>query len=169
MEFIKMKNKSFNLIFNGNAINTGSMRNDIDVIFESMDERFQLATDEGAFHGGKGTAPPPLALFTASLCGCVMTQIKAFGKKLNIQVSEIKIDATMEWNGTITDEGPYLAECKGYNLDIDIISNETLDRKKKLLNAAIKGCFIEASLKPGLVKHRLKNKDNWISVWRYWL
>jgi len=164
MEFIKMKNKSFNLIFNGNAINTGSMRNDIDVIFESMDERFQLATDEGAFHGGKGTAPPPLALFTASLCGCVMTQIKAFGKKLNIQVSEIKIDATMEWNGTITDEGPYLAECKGYNLDIDIISNETLDRKKKLLNAAIKGCFIEASLKPGLVKHRLKNKDNWISV-----
>jgi uncharacterized OsmC-like protein len=164
MEFIKMKNKSFNLTFKGNAINTGSMRNDIDVIFESMDERFQLATDEGAFHGGKGTAPPPLALFTASLCGCVMTQIKAFGKKLNIQVSEIKIDATMEWNGTITDEGPYLAECKGYNLDIDIISNETLDRKKKLLNAAIKGCFIEASLKPGLVKHRLKNKDNWISV-----
>lgn len=159
-----MKNKSFNLIFKGNAINTGSMRNDIDVIFESMDEKFQLATDEGAFHGGKGTAPPPLALFTASLCGCVMTQIKAFGKKLNIQVSEIKIDATMEWNGTITDEGPYLAECKGYNLDIDIISNETLDRKKKLLNAAIKGCFIEASLKPGLVKHRLKNKDNWISV-----
>jgi len=159
-----MKNKSFNLIFKGNAINTGSMRNDIDVIFESMDERFQLATDEGAFHGGKGTAPPPLALFTASLCGCVMTQIKAFGKKLNIEVSEIKIDATMEWNGTITDEGPYLAECKGYNLDIDIISNETLDRKKKLLNAAIKGCFIEASLKPGLVKHRLKNKDNWISV-----
>ena len=159
-----MKNKSFNLIFKGNAINTGSMRNDIDVIFESMDERFQLATDEGAFHGGKGTAPPPLALFTASLCGCVMTQIKAFGKKLNIQVSEIKIDATMEWNGTITDEGPYLAECKGYNLDIDIISNETLDRKKKLLNAAIKGCFIEVSLKPGLVKHRLKNKDNWISV-----
>ena len=75
-----MKNKNFNLTFKGNAINTGSMRNDIDVIFESMDERFQLATDEGAFHGGKGTAPPPLALFTASLCGCVMTQIKAFGK-----------------------------------------------------------------------------------------
>ena len=128
-----MKNKNFNLTFKGNAINTGSMRNDIDVIFESMDERFQLATDEGAFHGGKGTAPPPLALFTASLCGCVMTQIKAFGKKLNIQVNEIKIDATMEWNGTITDEGPYLAECKGYNLDIDIISNETLDRKKKII------------------------------------
>ena len=77
-----MNNKSFTLKFTGNATNKGSMRNDIDVSFESMNETFKLATDEGAFHGGKGTAPPPLALFTASLCGCIMTQIKAFGKKL---------------------------------------------------------------------------------------
>ena len=79
-----MDKKTFNLTFKGNARNTGTMRNDIDVVFESMNETFKLATDEGAFHGGKGTAPPPLALFTASLCGCVMTQIKAFGKKLKI-------------------------------------------------------------------------------------
>jgi len=85
-----MSNKSFSLKFKGDARNTGSMRNDIDVSFESMNEKFKLATDEGAFHGGKGTAPPPLALFTASLCGCVMTQIKAFGKKLKIEVDEIK-------------------------------------------------------------------------------
>ena len=90
-----MNNKSFKLKFTGNALNKGSMRNDIDVAFESMNETFKLATDEGAFHGGKGTAPPPLALFTASLCGCVMTQIKAFGKKLKIEVNEIKIDALM--------------------------------------------------------------------------
>ena len=94
-----MNNKSFTLKFTGNATNKGSMRNDIDVSFESMNETFKLATDEGAFHGGKGTAPPPLALFTASLCGCVMTQIKAFGKKLKIEVNEIKIDASMEWEG----------------------------------------------------------------------
>ena len=87
-----MNNKSFTLKFTGNATNKGSMRNDIDVSFESMNETFKLATDEGAFHGGKGTAPPPLALFTASLCGCIMTQIKAFGKKLKIEVNEIEID-----------------------------------------------------------------------------
>ena len=156
-----MSNKSFSLKFKGDARNTGSMRNDIDVSFESMNEKFKLATDEGAFHGGKGTAPPPLALFTASLCGCVMTQIKAFGKKLKIEVDEIKIDASMNWNGEITDEGPYKASCEGYNLDIDIISNENIENKVKLLNAAIDGCFIEASLKPGLVKHRLKNQENY--------
>ena len=153
-----MNNKSFTLKFTGNATNKGSMRNDIDVSFDSMNETFKLATDEGAFHGGKGTAPPPLALFTASLCGCVMTQIKAFGKKLKIEINEIEINASMEWQGEILEEGPYKASCEGYNLDIDIISEETIERKKKLLEAAINGCFIEASLKPGIVKHRLKDK-----------
>ena len=139
-----MNNKSFTLKFTGNASNKGSMRNDIDVSFESMNETFKLATDEGAFHGGKGTAPPPLALFTASLCGCVMTQIKAFGKKLKIEVNEIEIDASMEWQGEVLEEGPYKASCDGYNLDIDIISEEPIERKRKLLEAAINGCFIEA-------------------------
>ena len=159
-----MNNKSFTLKFTGNATNKGSMRNDIDVSFDSMNETFKLATDEGAFHGGKGTAPPPLALFTASLCGCVMTQIKAFGKKLKIEINEIEINASMEWQGEILEEGPYKASCEGYNLDIDIISEETIERKKKLLEAAINGCFIEASLKPGIVKHRLKDKENWINI-----
>ena len=159
-----MNNKSFTLKFTGNATNKGSMRNDIDVSFDSMNESFKLATDEGAFHGGKGTAPPPLALFTASLCGCIMTQIKAFGKKLKIEVSEIEIDASMEWQGEILEEGPYKASCDGYSLDIDIISEEPIERKKELLEAAINGCFVEASLKPGIVKHRLKDKQNWINI-----
>ena len=159
-----MNNKSFTLKFTGNATNKGSMRNDIDVSFDSMNESFKLATDEGAFHGGKGTAPPPLALFTASLCGCIMTQIRAFGKKLKIEVSEIEIDASMEWQGEILEEGPYKASCDGYSLDIDIISEESIERKKELLEAAINGCFIEASLKPGIVKHRLKDKENWINI-----
>ena len=159
-----MNNKTFTLKFNGNATNKGSMRNDIDVSFDSMNETFTLATDEGAFHGGKGTAPPPLALFTASLCGCIMTQIKAFGKKLKIEVNEIEIDASMEWQGEVLEDCPYKARCDGYNLDIDIISEEPIERKMKLLEAAINGCFIEASLKPGIVKHRLKDKENWLNV-----
>ena len=143
-----MNNKSFTLKFTGNATNKGSMRNDIDVSFESMNETFKLATDEGTFHGGKGTAPPPLALFTASLCGCIMTQIKAFGKKLKIEVNEIEIDASMEWQGEVLEEGPYKASCDGYNLDIDIISEEPIERKKKLLEAAINGCLLYTSPSP---------------------
>ena len=53
-----MNNKTFTLIFKGKAINTGSIRNDIDVTFESMNKKFKLANDESAFHGGKTTASP---------------------------------------------------------------------------------------------------------------
>ena len=56
-----MNNKTFTLIFKGEAINTGSIRNDIDVTFESMNKKFKLANDESAFHGGKTTAPPHLS------------------------------------------------------------------------------------------------------------
>lgn len=57
-----------------------------------------------------------------------------------------------------------IAKCNDYNLDIDIISNEIIKNKIILLNAAVAGCYIEASLKPGIVKHRLKHKDNWINI-----
>tara|TARA_B110000027_G_scaffold109227_1_gene116610 strand:+ start:102 stop:284 length:183 start_codon:yes stop_codon:yes gene_type:complete len=59
-----MNNKSFTLTFKVKAINTGPMRNDIDVTFESINEKFKLATDEGAFHGGKSTALSNLSCIT---------------------------------------------------------------------------------------------------------
>ena len=50
-----------------------------------------------------------------------------------------------------------IAKCNGYILDIDIISDETIKNKIILLNVEVAKCFKEASLKPGIVKHRLKN------------
>ena len=40
-----MNKKSFTLKFTGNAKNKGSMRNDIDVSFKSMNETFKLLPD----------------------------------------------------------------------------------------------------------------------------
>jgi hypothetical protein len=36
----------------------------------------------------------------------------------------------MKWQGQILEEGPYKASCDGYNLDIDIISEEPVQLKK---------------------------------------
>jgi len=36
----------------------------------------------------------------------------------------------VEWQGQILEEGPYKANCDGYNLDIDIISEEPVQLKK---------------------------------------
>ena len=60
--------------------------------------------------------------------------------------------------------GLYKANCDGYNLDIDNISEEPVQLKKQLVEAAFNSCFIEASLKPGIIKHRFKDKDNWITI-----
>ena len=46
-------------------------------------------------------------------------------------------------------------------MDIDIKGNATETDKRRLIAAAEKGCFVEQSLKPGLVKHRLKVDDTW--------
>ena len=41
----------------------GKMRSEITVSRPGGDETYKLAADEGEFHGGDGTAPPPLAYF----------------------------------------------------------------------------------------------------------
>ena len=52
------------VVFECTGVATGKMRNDLDVRMTSpMLETFTMATDEGPFHGGDATAPPPLALF----------------------------------------------------------------------------------------------------------
>ena len=56
---------------------TGKMRNDLEVMMKLPFEEgpFILATDEGSFHGGDASAPPPLALFVAGLTGCIVCAV----------------------------------------------------------------------------------------------
>jgi len=137
--------KTFDVIFEGTGTASGKMRNDIHVTWPMMKESFDLATDEGPFHGGDGTAPPPLALFTAALTGCLMTQIRAFAKRLKIDIGEVKVNARLHWKG-----------------DVDLDSGATPEDQARLLDAARKGCFIETTLAQGLtVGHRLRIGEAW--------
>jgi uncharacterized OsmC-like protein len=47
-------------------------------------------------------------------------------------------------------------------MDIDIKGSVTEADKRRLIAAAEKGCFVEQSLRPGLVECRLKVGDAWI-------
>jgi hypothetical protein len=49
-------------------------------------------------------------------------------------------------------------------LDIDLGGGASTENKKRLIGAAAKGCFVEQSLKPGIVKHRLKVGDGWLAI-----
>lgn len=157
-----MSTKTFDLIFEGTGTATGKMRNDISVEWPAMKERFELPTDEGGFHGGDGTAPPPLAYFTAALTGCLMTQIRAFAKRLKIQIDGLEVKTRLHWTGTQEGNEPYVTAPVSFDMDVDIQSPASDADLRRLLEAAKKGCFLEQTLMQGLVVgHRLKLDGQW--------
>ena len=154
--------KTFEIAFQGLGRSAGKMRNDITVEWPMMKERFEIATDEGPFHGGDGTAPPPLALFTAALTGCLMTQIRAFAKSLKIEIRSVEVGARLRWKVERQENAPYVTEPLSFDLDVDIDSDADEKDLRRLLDAAKKGCFIEQTLARGLtVGHRLKIDGEW--------
>lgn len=156
------RKKTFDVVFTGMGRSTGKMRNDITVEFETMAETYELATDEGPFHGGDGTAPPPLALFTAALTGCIMTQIRAFSKRLKIPIDGVQVQARLHWQGQQDGMEPYVTAPVGFDLDIDLDTDASEAEQRRLLEAAKNGCFIEQTLAQGLtVGHRLKLGGTW--------
>jgi len=154
--------KRFDVIFEGIGRSSGKMRNDISVEWPMMKESFELATDEGPFHGGDGTAPPPLALFTAALTGCLMTQIRAFAKRLKIDLRDVEVRARLHWEGEQEGNEPYVTNPVGFSLDVTLDTDASSQDQRRLLEAAKKGCFLEQTLAKGLiVDHRLNIDGAW--------
>lgn len=154
--------KRFDIRFEGRGRASGKMRSDISVAFKTMEEHFELATDEGGIHGGDGTAPPPLALFTAALTGCLMTQIRAFSRRMKIEIGTIEVTTKLHWEGEQIGRAPYVTRPIGFSMDVDLDSPASEEDQRALLDAAKKGCFIEQTLAQGLiVDHRLKLGSEW--------
>jgi uncharacterized OsmC-like protein len=161
----KPDTKTFDIVFEGTARSSGTMRSDIDVKFVTTGETFKVATDEGKTHGGANTAPPPLALFTGALTSCLMTQIRAFAKRLRIPVNNVTIHGRLHWRGEQVGGEPYVSAPVGFELDVDIDSDASAEDLTRLLDAAKKGCFLEATLgQVNEVRHRLRVGDEWVDA-----
>ena len=157
--------KRIDVVFEGTGRATGKMRNDISVHWPAQGERFELATDEGPFHGGDGTAPPPLALFTAALTGCLMTQIRAFARRMRIDLSHVEVHARLHWYCEAAPGEPYVSHPVGFELDVEMESDAPLEDRLRLLEAAKNGCFLERTLSKGLeIVHRLRHGEDWIDA-----
>lgn len=143
----------------------GKMRNELDVrMVVPMEERFTLATDEGPFHGGDATAPPPLALFVGGLTGCIMTQIRAFARRLDVPLTGLSVETEVEWDWARKDR-VYETAPKFFALAILIESAAPMERQVALVQAARKGCFIEQTLgQANTITHKLKTPDGWVQV-----
>lgn len=143
----------------------GKMRNELDVaMVKPFEERFELATDEGSFHGGDASAPPPLAMFVGGLTGCIMTQIRAFAKRLKIELDDLAVETRVEWNwkavGKVYETAP-----KSFEIDVLIDSSAPEERVVELIETAKRGCFIEQTLGvSNTIRHRMKTPDGWREV-----
>ena len=162
---VEEKVKTFDVIFEGTARSSGKLRCDVDVEFVTTKETFQLSTDEGKIHGGSNTAPPPLALFTAALSSCLMTQIRAFAKRLRIPIESVEIQSRLHWRAEQVGRQPYVGEPIGFDLDINMTGPVSDEDKLRLLDAGCKGCFLEQTMgQVNTIKHRLLMNDEWVEV-----
>ena len=152
--------------FDARGTATGKMRNDLSVTMALpfAEGPWEMATDEGSFHGGDGTAPPPLALFVGGLTGCIMTQIRAFAKRMGVKLSDLRVETRVQWDweakGRIYETAP-----RGFEIDVLMDSPNTQAEVAALIAAAKKGCFIEQTLgRTNTIRHRLKTAEGWVDV-----
>ncbi len=145
---------------------TGKMRNELEVhmALPFREGPFTLATDEGSFHGGDASAPPPLALFVGGLTGCIMTQIRAFAKRLRVSLDDLDVETRVVWDweakGKVYETAPF-----SFEIDVMIDSADPAERVIELIETAKKGCFIEQTLgRSNTIRHRMKTPDGWIEV-----
>ncbi len=143
----------------------GKMRNELDVkMTEPMVEQFALASDEGPFHGGDATAPPPLALFVGGLTGCIVTQLRAFAKRMEVEITDLRVETTVRWGwepkGRIYETHP-----KSFDIDVFLESPSALEDQIGLIQAARKGCFVEQTLgRANTISHRIRTPSGFARV-----
>ncbi len=151
--------------FNCTGTAVGKMRNELKVdMVRPFHESFELASDEGSFHGGDASAPPPLALFVGGLTGCLMTQIRAFAKRLDVRVDDLRVEVRVVWDwakaGRVYETGP-----KSFEIDVFLDSPDAEEKAVALIETAKRGCFIEQTLgQANTIRHRLKRGEGWIEV-----
>ncbi len=152
--------------FNCRGQASGKMRNDLSVqmVKPFAESPIELATDEGAFHGGDASAPPPLAYFVAGLTGCIMTQIRAFAKRMDVTLNDLSVETRVVWDwqksGRVYETAP-----KSFDIDITIDSTDSDDKVIALINSAKKGCFIEQTLaQSNTVRHYLMRDGKSVEV-----
>ena len=130
--------KIVNVTYEVRGTSVGKMRNEITgrQIEPTVEPEFHMATDEAGFHGGDGTARLPLAYFCTGLVACLMTQIRAFAKRLRIDLKGVDVQATIKWKAVAEGRNQYESAPVGFLLDVDMDSDASLEDQTRLLEAA---------------------------------
>jgi uncharacterized OsmC-like protein len=127
----------FEVIFDVEGRNNAKFRNEIMVHKRlSNPVSVELPTDEGPGHGGDGTAPYPLAYFAAGLTACIMTQLRAFSRRLGVPVTEFTVNTRCHWEATQVGTAPYESAPVAFTMDIDLGGGASEADKRRVIAAA---------------------------------
>lgn len=154
------------VIFEASAATGEGMRNEVEgrcVAPAGEFLPFAMATDEGPYHGGARSAPPPLAFFVTALATCFLTQLRAFSPSVDVVLDEAAVKARVEWEARLDGAGPYVAHGRAITLDIEIASPADLSQLRDLIRIASRACYVEALLAVR-VRHRLKSGEAWLEM-----
>lgn len=124
---------------------------------------FAMATDEGPYHGGARSAPPPLAYFVTGLATCFLTQLRAFAPAVGVALDDVTVQARVEWEAHLDGAGPYVARGRAITLDMDVASPADDEQLRALVRVASSACYVEALLAIP-VRHRLRRGEAWIEI-----
>lgn len=154
------------LVFEADARAAEGMRNEVEGrCLAPADEflPFAMATDEGPYHGGARSAPPPLAYFITGLATCFLTQMRAFAASAGVRLDDIRVQARVEWQARLNGAAPYTAHGRAITLDMEIDSEADLDALRRLVRTASLACYVEAILSLP-VQHRLRRGEALIDM-----
>ena len=153
-----MSGPIYNVRFTAEGVCVGKLRNEVTLTaVEPFQVTRMLATDEGKFQGGDDTSPTPLEFFLTGLVGCLMTQVRVFAKRLKVNVEDVKVSCRAHWEANADPVGPYQGRPVGFEIDVDVTSNDDAARIAELISAARRGCFVEQTLnQENKIVHSLK-------------
>lgn len=157
----------FDVKFSSTGTCVGKLRNEVTIkAIEPFQTVNTLATDEGKFQGGEGTAPTPLEFFLTGLVGCLMTQMRVFSRRMKIKVDDVVVTCDAHWEAYAGEGFPYEGQPVGFAVDIDVRSPEHETRILELVNASRKGCFVEQTIeRKTRIDHRVRvNAQSWAEV-----
>lgn len=157
----------FDVVFDVKAKAVGKMRAEMTVEaiqpFQSVNH---LAIDEGPFQGGEGTAPTPLEFFLTGLAGCLMVQIKSFGKKMRVQIDGLDVQLKAKWEAHKGVHVPYIGAPVSFDIMVDVDSPASEAEIQHLVKAAQLGCFVEQTMSQvNSIGHSVrKSGGDWVAL-----
>jgi len=111
-------------------------------LFEAKSEGHTFQIDEPIERGGTGSAPSPMAYFTAGAAACLTSHITQSAGYLDIRYTALEVEATILWDNRKKFNIVDLVQASlGMIFEIHMKSDETKSKLIELLKHAENGCY----------------------------